>query len=1015
MRYSIIILCVLITGNILAQNKTKSKINKDEIVPGQYVVKFKHAADLEDFNANNSKLNFKVIESKQAFKSSRVSANSRKDKSGVDLSRYYFVQTGKSEAPENVISGFSSLDMVEYIEPIFKRKVAALPYTPNDASIGNQTFLEAIKAFDAWSITKGSEDIVIAIVDAGVDYEHEDLADKIYLNVAEIPDNGIDDDNDGYIDNYYGWDFAGPDLNNISEDNDPIAKGANIDHGTFVSGCAAANTDNEIGIAGVGFNVKYMALKCSPENDETAPGGSAYLYNTISAVLYAAEHGADVINMSYGGSGYSQFEQDIFTYAALEMDVVLVAAAGNDGEDLAQYPAQYDHVISVAATNDNDVKASFSNFGSWVDMAAPGVSIYSTNTNSRYGPISGTSFSSPIVAGAAGLLRSFYPDYNQFQISQLLIQTGDDISNINANNSQIGLRLNIYNALTKSTPAVRFDSVSVINDNGQIPLKSEKAYVYLNLVNELDPTSSSTTVTIVEVTDVGVVFDSDTLLSVGEITSGQSFTFNQAFSFVMPSDIGQENVIFELIIQDTITGFKSRKLIRSILNPVDFDNFPRLMVPYTNDFESNLDDFFVENISGSRLQLGKSSIGGKSGTTSGDNAWVLGIDESNYQDASKNYLYTPIFDFSLLGEYILTFQTKYSFEEKWDGFIVDYSMDLGDSWMQLNPNVEEGWYDVISENNTDDPNTVWKSTPIFSGTTNNRFVLKTVNLSDLSGNDQIGFRFHIRTDLASTDVGMVIDDFELTGPVGGLVVPSFSYEVNSGSFGCEGVEMIFKNESTGSVANLSWDFGANATPTSAEGVGPHTVTFDTAGEYVVVLTATDSQNSTTTKTSTVSISTIHTPNINQTVDDGGVFVIAVTDEADAYQWYLNDEAIDGATSQSYTSNIEGFYTVDVTQGSCVISASIEPVITALVEDQSMFSIYPNPIIAGGQISIAFRKQLSEPVVIRMMDATGRLLLESQTNTSEGLLSFEISSKAKGIYFISITSEYGQTIEKLIVK
>jgi subtilisin family serine protease len=317
---------------------------------------------------------------------------------------------------------------VEYAVPVFKRYAT---YTPNDPSIGKQWWINNMKLKDAWDITMGSEDIVIAIVDSGTDWKHVDLNSNIWVNPKEIPDNNIDDDGNGKIDDVRGWDFVG----NISmseigqgrwkEDNDPRNTGtsSNNTHGTHVGGCASASTDNNKGIAGTGFKTKIMPVKCA--TDQNIRG----IYRGYEGITYAANLGADIINCSWSGPGYSPAEQDVINNAVAKGSVVIVAA-GNDAsliDNGGHFPAGYNNVVCVGATRSNNRRASFTNWGILTTVYAPGQSIYSTMPNNKYSSQSGTSMASPITAGVAALIKAVHPDWTPKQIAHQLRSTSDDV------------------------------------------------------------------------------------------------------------------------------------------------------------------------------------------------------------------------------------------------------------------------------------------------------------------------------------------------------------------------------------------------------------------------------------------------------------------------------------------------------------------------------------------------------------------------------------------------------------
>jgi subtilisin family serine protease len=261
---------------------------------------------------------------------------------------------------------------VQYAEPNYRRYITSPPDDPlfqslwglhNTGQTGG-TFDADIDTPEAWNITTGSNTVVIAVIDTGVDYRHPDLSSNIWINTNETKGNGIDDEHNGYIDDVYGWNFG-------SGNNDPLD---HVGHGTHCAGTIGAIGNNGNGITGVNWNVKIMALKVS------RPDGYIYDSDAISAILYATKNGASIISCSWGGPRYNQAMKDTIDQSG----ALFVFAAGNDATNNDQspfYPASYNssNIISVAATDENDNLASFSNYGViTVDIAAPGVAILST-------------------------------------------------------------------------------------------------------------------------------------------------------------------------------------------------------------------------------------------------------------------------------------------------------------------------------------------------------------------------------------------------------------------------------------------------------------------------------------------------------------------------------------------------------------------------------------------------------------------------------------------------------------
>jgi serine protease len=305
-------------------------------------------------------------------------------------------------------------DIIEWAEPDF---VYEMDYIPNDPNMNQQYHITKIVCPQAWDITKGDTSVVIGIVDSGSDLDHPDLAANIKYNYND-PINNIDDDNNGFVDDFAGWDF-------YYADNDPNIHGGS-DHGSHVSGCASQVTDNGIHGAGPGFKVKLRITKHAPDTPDNL------IYYSNEGIVYMYQNNVKIINCSFGSGTYSSYTQSIVT-SAWNAGTVICASAGNGepGYETPRYPASYDNVVSVAATNENDIKAIFSCYHSTVDVSAPGQSILSTVYDNSYTHYSGTSMSSPITAGTVGLIRSRYPSWTPAQVVERLKLGVDSIYNLN--------------------------------------------------------------------------------------------------------------------------------------------------------------------------------------------------------------------------------------------------------------------------------------------------------------------------------------------------------------------------------------------------------------------------------------------------------------------------------------------------------------------------------------------------------------------------------------------------------
>ncbi|MEJ2720734.1 MAG: S8 family serine peptidase, partial [bacterium] len=344
---------------------------------------------------------------------------------------------------EQAIDRFSGDPRIEYIEPNYV--VYAADLFPDDPSFFQLWGLHNtgqtggtpdadIDAPEAWQIQTGN-DVLIGVIDTGVDWTHEDLAANIWTNPGEIPDNNTDDDGNGYIDDVRGWDF-------VNNDNNPMDDHG---HGTHVSGTIAAVGDNGIGVVGVDWSARIMPLKFLDSE------GRGYTGNAVLAVEYATMMGARLTNNSWGGGAASTALRDAIA-ASGAAGMLFVAASGNSGVDTdsyPHYPSSYDlpNIISVAWTDHNDALASHSNYGATsVDLGAPGGSIYSTLPGNTYGYFSGTSMATPHVSGVAGLLWADDPGLSNAEVKNFVLSSVDTIPDL-VGRTVSGGRLNAFGAL----------------------------------------------------------------------------------------------------------------------------------------------------------------------------------------------------------------------------------------------------------------------------------------------------------------------------------------------------------------------------------------------------------------------------------------------------------------------------------------------------------------------------------------------------------------------------------------
>jgi len=437
--------------------------NNNEIISGQFIVKYAQSPTAS-FSESILFEKYHIQSTKKIFTNVQ----------NTPLNNIYHYTVPKNTNLSLIIQEFSDLEQVIYAEPVFKSSLLSVP---NDENFTIQWGLENtgqiiyknhsgspgvdISASEAWDIETGSKDVIIAIVDTGVDYTHPDLSDNIWINEDEIPNNGIDDDNNGYVDDIHGYDFG-------DNDSDPLDQ---WNHGTHCSGIAAAKSNNTIGIAGVSWNCTIMPIKIFHDN-----GGHSL--NDSLGIKYAVDNGADIISMSIHYPNVVNIIKDAIDYAYYE-NVVLVAAAGNSGTTRISYPAAYENVISVAALNQSNGRCNKhdwdpentnflikgSSYGDGIDVSAPGNFVYSTmptypvkgnnnlNTNTgqqwveNYDFMYGSSMACPHVAGLAALLLSQDPELTNDEIRKIIRANVDFVNST----EYIGTgRINAYKALTRN-------------------------------------------------------------------------------------------------------------------------------------------------------------------------------------------------------------------------------------------------------------------------------------------------------------------------------------------------------------------------------------------------------------------------------------------------------------------------------------------------------------------------------------------------------------------------------------
>ena len=568
----------------------------------------------------------------------------------------------------------SNLAEIEYAEPMFIRKIADLP---NDSLLFEQYMLTLIRAIPAWEImdTTDSDTVIVAVVDTGVDYLHEDLLGTLYINPGEDGldadgndkrTNGIDDDMNGFVDDFRGWDF-GSNSDSSGFDNDPMP---GHPHGTHVAGIIAAVRNNEKGIAGITNKVKIMPIKIGHDSQF-----SRTLVNGYDGVLYAAMKGAQVINLSWGGGGLSEAEQEVID-SANTYGSVIVAAAGNNAVESSFYPAAYDGIISVASSTALDQRSGFSNFHSSVDITAPGTQIMSTIPIDLYTAWDGTSMASPVVAACAAVIRSMFPEYSNKEVGEVLKATSDNF--YDKNSSYIGKlgagRVNLLKAITTKDPKwVSLHSIEVIDEDGD-DIVSPGNYISVNLTlsNYLADVDSVYIKAYADSFNAELLVDS---IWVGTILKNSIVEAGQSLRLRIPDDIPinhRFNVRIHIIRDGYFTNVNSIELMarpswRTLTsNTLKATVTSQGNIAY-NDFPHNMmGDGFSLNQSSGLLFEGALMI-------AADSSMVANVARSSSgNNANRHFEIVKSIEFVERNEQINHTYTE--FTEKWDSVMVGVSV-----------------------------------------------------------------------------------------------------------------------------------------------------------------------------------------------------------------------------------------------------------------------------------------------------------------------------------------------------
>ncbi|MCB2222355.1 MAG: S8 family serine peptidase [Bacteroidetes bacterium] len=493
--------------------------------------------------------------------------NPKKLKKGMpDLSRIYRIEFPEEYPVTKVVREFSSDPNIEYAEPI---PIPQPLVVPNDPMYGDLHHLTQIKAEEAWEIHKGEdgpEDIIIAIVDSGTEWDHEDLVDNIWQNMGEDvdgdghtiefngsawifdpdDDNGIDDDGNGYTDDLIGWNFF---LDN--NDPNPIPGTFMWEHGTLMGGYASASTNNNIGVASISWNLKIMPVQA---------GWESLINQSYNAIIYAAENGADVISNSWGYYDFfSQANYEAIIYAR-SLGSIILGGTANDNQYRLMYPAAYPGVLGVAALNQLDEKASYSNYGPHVAISAPGGDgsgsslLLSTYVNNTYYATCGTSCATPIVAGLMGLVKSYHPEWTSDQVITQVLGTAYGIDSINPDyENQLGAgRIHALWALDSTEVELQQEIAIDLfsfdfqdSDGNHMAEQGDTIQLSLKFINYNFGVGAEDALFTISTTDPDIILLNSNYTC--DIPADDYFTLEEAFEIVIVDETVIHQVTFELM------------------------------------------------------------------------------------------------------------------------------------------------------------------------------------------------------------------------------------------------------------------------------------------------------------------------------------------------------------------------------------------------------------------------------------------------------------------------------------